>query len=75
MDATPLPVEDIALMQPAQANRKRLISSRVTACRILLRPVPVMEGLDVGRAARLAPFGLKLRNFLGTVSRLIKARH
>ncbi len=73
--ATPLPVEDIALMQPAQANRKRLISSRVAACRILLRPVPVMEGLDVGRAARLAPFGLKLRNFLGTVSRLIKARH
>jgi coenzyme F420 hydrogenase subunit beta len=75
LNTASLSVDDIALMQPSQANRKRLISSRIAACRMLLRPVPVMEGLDVGRAARLAPLGLKLRNFLGTVSRLIKARH
>lgn len=74
VQAEPLAVEEIELMQPSQANRKRLIVARTAACRVLLRPVPAMHGLDVEKASGLAPMREKLRNFLGTLSRILKAR-
>lgn len=72
--AEPLPVAEIELMQPSQARRKRLIVARTLACRLLGRPVPSMRGLDVGRAARNAPIGDQLRNFVGMISRHTRMR-
>ncbi len=74
LNAEPLDIGEIELMQPSQANRKRLVAVRSAACRVLLRPVPDMRGLDVARASRMAPWSLKIRNFLGTLSRIIRAR-
>lgn len=74
LDAEPLDVGQIELMQPSQASRKRLIVARTLAARVLLRPVPDMHGLDVERASKLAPLPLKLRNFLGMLSRILKAK-
>lgn len=73
--ADPLNISEIELMQPSQANRKRLVRARLLACKLLLRPVPDMRGLSVEEASRLAPFWLKLRNCLGTISRLMKSTH
>nr|WP_252365060.1 Coenzyme F420 hydrogenase/dehydrogenase, beta subunit C-terminal domain [Sphingobium yanoikuyae] len=70
-----LPVGEIELMQPSQANRKRLIVARTAACRILMRPVPAMENLDVERASKLAPSREKIRNFLGSISRIMRRRN
>ncbi|ODP36546.1 hypothetical protein BFL28_05645 [Sphingomonas turrisvirgatae] len=74
LSAEPLGVDQIELMQPSQANRKRLVSSRTAACRVMFQPVPAMAGLDVGKAAKLAPMAMRLRNFLGTISRILKAK-
>lgn len=74
LSAEPLDIAEIALMQPSQANRKRLIAARVAACRVALRRVPDMRGLDIARASRRAPWRHKMRNFLGTLSRIVKAR-
>lgn len=71
--AEPLAEAEIDRMQPSQANRKRLIVARTTACRAVGRSVPVMRGLDVGKAARRAPLGLQLRNSMGTLLRILRS--
>lgn len=74
LSVEPLPVGDIDLMQPAQARRKRLVVARTASCRVLLQPVPRMQGLDVGKAARTARVTEQLRNFLGTLRRILGNR-
>jgi coenzyme F420 hydrogenase subunit beta len=69
-----LPVREIDLMQPSQANRKRLIGARRAACRTLLQPVPAIGGLMVKDAARDGAWRLKLRNYLGMLRRIITGR-
>lgn len=70
----PLDVGEIDLMQPAQARRKRLVAARTASCRVLLQPVPKMGELDVGKAARTARVSEQLRNFLGTLRRILRNR-
>lgn len=70
----PLPVGEVDLMQPAQARRKRLVSARMLASRLLLQPVPRMAGLDVGSAARNAGYKEKAKNLLGTMRRIVQNR-
>ncbi len=72
--AEPLPIREIDLMQPAQANRKRLVRSRLAACRTLAQPTPSMAGLMVREASRQARWRLKLRNYIGTVRRIVQGR-
>jgi coenzyme F420 hydrogenase subunit beta len=74
LSAEPLDIGEIDLMQPSQANRKRLISARTAACRVLLQPLPDMRGLDVARAARHSSFSEKARNYFGTLTRIVKGR-
>ncbi len=74
IEAEPLDIEEIGLMQPSQANRKRMVAGRVAACRVLAQPVPVMRDLDVGRAARGPSLPDQARNFIGTLSRIVKKR-
>ena len=72
--AEPLGVREIDLMQPSQANRKRLITARIAACRTLLQPVPDMRGLRLPAAARLARLRDHARNYLGTMRRIVQNR-
>ncbi len=70
----PLPVDEIDLMQPSQARRKRLVAARLAACRLLAQPVPVVTGLAVAAAARRGPAREHLRNLLGTARRILANR-
>lgn len=69
-----LPISDVNLMQPAQARRKRLVQARVAACLVSFQPRPKMAGLDVARAARDATLLAWLRDFIGTLRRIIVKR-
>lgn len=70
----PLPVDEVNLMQPAQARRKRLIVARTLAARLLLQPMPVMRGLQVAAAARNGALGEQLRNLFGSMRRILTGR-
>jgi coenzyme F420 hydrogenase subunit beta len=72
--AQPLAISQIDLMQPSQAQRKRLIVARTLAARMLLQPVPTMRGLQVTAAARTAGLREQARNFLGSVRRIVQGR-
>ena len=69
-----LPIDEIALMQPGQVRRKRLVAARLAACATTLQPRPAMAGLDVGRAARTAGIGETVKNWLGTMRRIVQGR-
>jgi coenzyme F420 hydrogenase subunit beta len=69
--ADPLDPKEIDLMQPSQARRKRLIRSRTMAVRACLQPVPRMDGLMVGEAAKRAGAKEELHNFAGTAKRVL----
>lgn len=71
----PLAITEIARMQPAQANRKRLARSRLLAMAATGHPRPIVTGLMVAEASRQAAFSAKLRSFLGTVRRILTRRY
>src|SRR3546814_16053894 len=73
MKLQPLTEEEIILMQPAQARRKRLVKARFAAMRLAGRKPPRGDGLLIDEASRLARFGEKLRNFAGPFRRVISA--
>lgn len=72
--AEPLQVDEIDLMQPGQAHRKRLVSARLAACTVMLQPTPAVAGLDVSIAARRAGLAEIFKNWLGTVRRIVQKR-
>jgi len=74
LEVGPLDIRDVDLMQPSQASRKRAILARVTACRIALRAVPKMRGLDVFSAFRRGRVKTHAVNFLGMLRRLVFAK-
>jgi coenzyme F420 hydrogenase subunit beta len=69
-----LEVEELELMQPSQARRKRLVMSRTAALAATLQPVPKMNGTQVAEAAAYAGITEKLRSFLGTLRRILVGR-
>jgi coenzyme F420 hydrogenase subunit beta len=69
-----LPIGEIDLMQPSQAQRKRLIRARTAALAATLQPRPRMRGLSVAEASRGARPADQLRNFLGTLRRILIRR-
>lgn len=70
----PLAIEEIDLMQPAQARRKRAVAARLAACAATLQPRPRMQGLDVIDAARLGSFKEAASNMAGTARRILQGR-
>lgn len=70
----PLAIAEVDLMQPAQARRKRRIAARMAAWRAALRPVPEMKGLLVATATRKERPHLLLKEFLGTIRRVLQGR-
>ncbi|MEO8723314.1 MAG: Coenzyme F420 hydrogenase/dehydrogenase, beta subunit C-terminal domain [Sphingobium sp.] len=69
-----LAVEDIGLMQPSQARRKRLVSARMAACSATLQPRPKTGGLMVRIASADASIRDRLRDFIGTIRRIVLNR-
>lgn len=72
--AESLDIDEIILMQPGQARRKRLVAARMAACAVALQPRPAMAGLDVGHAARQGGGWESIKNFLGTIRRIVQRR-
>jgi coenzyme F420 hydrogenase subunit beta len=71
MEVAPLDIDEIDLMQPSQARRKRLVKARVRALTATLQPKTRMPGVMVPEAARRAGAKEALHNFLGTVRRIV----
>lgn len=70
----PLAIGEIRLMQPSQANRKRLLASRLAAMAVTLMPRPCMDGLKIGEARAEASLKAEARSFAGTVRRIVTGR-
>lgn len=70
----PLPLTEIAKMQPAQARRKRQVLARVAALAAAGRPRPHYRGVRLVAAARMAPLAENLRGFLGALRRIVGRR-
>ncbi|RJY10304.1 coenzyme F420-reducing hydrogenase [Aurantiacibacter aquimixticola] len=67
-------VTDLPFIQPHQAGRKGLVPARLLAMRLTGRRSPSFIGLNLRQNARQLSFETKLRNFLGTLRRLIAPR-
>ncbi|RVU05108.1 hypothetical protein EOE18_10300 [Novosphingobium umbonatum] len=70
----PLDVNDIDHMQPGQTRRKRVLIARLAAAMVTFQPRPVMDGLDIGLASKRAGMQEKLKNFVGSVRRIVTNR-
>lgn len=73
--AEPIAIDEIDLMQPAQARRKRVLAARLAALRTMGRPVPRMDRLAIAKAARRSTPAELARNWAGLVKRLIQRRN
>lgn len=71
ISTAPLDIAEIDLMQPAQARRKRLVAARVAAARTLAQGVPDFSGVAVWQASKRARWSEKLRNYLGSLRRIL----
>lgn len=69
--AEALPIDEIDLMQPAQARRKRLVKARLTALQTTLQPRPIFQGVLVNEAAKRGSVSDAVKNFAGTVRRVL----
>jgi coenzyme F420 hydrogenase subunit beta len=67
----PFDVADLARIQPGQRERRRALLARLAALRLVGRPVPHYEGLQIKAAARQNPLRRNLKNFLGTLRRAL----
>lgn len=67
--AEPLPVAEIARMQPYQVNRKQMVLARLLGTRLALGTAPRYKRLGLWRAALSAPKLEWLRNAWGTYKR------
>lgn len=74
IQTAPLDVGLIEGMQPSQARRKRLVSSRMLALTATAQTTPKFEGVMISPAAARAPLVEKAKSFLGTVRRILAGR-
>jgi coenzyme F420 hydrogenase subunit beta len=74
IQAESLAADRIALMQPGQTRRKRLVGARVAALRLTGQPAPRMTGTLVEVAGRRAGAAERLRNLVGTIRRVLNGR-
>jgi coenzyme F420 hydrogenase subunit beta len=74
LETAPLDPIEIERMQPGQARRKRLVLARTLSLPVAFQPIPDMQGLEVGEAARRTPPAEAARNLLGTLRRTLRGR-
>lgn len=74
VETQPFDISKLAAMQPGQRERRRALLARLLALRLMGRPIPRYEGLQIASAARQNPLYRNLRNFLGTLRRGIRSQ-
>jgi coenzyme F420 hydrogenase subunit beta len=74
LTAEAIDADEIETMQPSQANRKRLVLSRLAAMAALGHRPPRFQGLRLMSAARSARVWANVRTFLGMARRLVLRR-
>ena len=74
LETRPFRAEAIGPMQPGQLGRRRFALARMTALRLLGRPVPRFRGFHLAAAARQAGLLRNLREALGAIRRALRAR-
>jgi len=72
LETQPFDITTLAAIQPGQRERRRALLARLTALRLLGRPVPHYTGLQIGAAARQNPLRRNIKNFLGTLRRSLR---
>ncbi|MGB3808236.1 MAG: Coenzyme F420 hydrogenase/dehydrogenase, beta subunit C-terminal domain [Erythrobacter sp.] len=72
--AEPADIASVAPMQPFQSLRKGLVNSRVRAFRTVGHRRPQFEGVGLAENASLVRISLRLKNYIGTLRRLIRRR-
>ena len=70
----PFDVAGLAAIQPGQRERRRALLARLSALRLAGQPVPRYTGLHLGRVALQNPVLRNLKNFLGMLRRVVRAR-
>ena len=66
-------VEDLTAIQPGQRERRRALWARLAARKIVGKPTPRYQGLQVFAAARQNPVMRNAKNFLGTLRRSLRS--
>lgn len=74
IDTQPYDVAGLAQIQPGQRERRRALLARLTALRLVGKPIPRYRGLRQWEAARQNPLSRNLKNFLGMLRRTLRAR-
>ncbi|MBU0780254.1 MAG: Coenzyme F420 hydrogenase/dehydrogenase, beta subunit C-terminal domain [Alphaproteobacteria bacterium] len=74
IETQPFDISALAAIQPGQRERRRALLARLTALRLLGRPVPRYTGLQIIAAARQNPLRRNLKNLLGTLRRALRPR-
>ncbi|HEX5378160.1 MAG TPA: Coenzyme F420 hydrogenase/dehydrogenase, beta subunit C-terminal domain [Phenylobacterium sp.] len=74
LEVEALDIGEIDRMQPSQAQRKRLVRARTAALAATLQPRLDTRGTMVEAAAAQAGLKVQIRNFLGTVRRIVAGR-
>lgn len=72
VQTAPFDVARLAAIQPGQRDRRRALFARLAALKLILRPVPRYEGLNLRACARQNPLWLNIRNFAGTLRRALR---
>ena len=72
--AESMDADEITFMQPSQANRKRLVASRLAAMTVLRKYVPSYTGFNLLKAALSASIGANIKSFMGTARRIVLKR-
>lgn len=71
---TPFDMSTLRGIQKGQFWRRRLLSARLAALRLMGKPVPQYQGLNLRAAARLAGRRERFRNFTGMIRRVLQGR-
>ena len=71
IETQPFDVAQLAAIQPGQRERHRALLARLLALRLVGRPIPRYEGLQLAVAAWQNPVRRNIRNFLGTLRRVL----
>ena len=74
LETAPFDIDTLAVIQPGQRDRRRAIMARLAALRLMGWPVPNYRGLHVIAAAGQNPPMLNIRNFVGTLRRVLRRR-
>ncbi|QPZ91820.1 Coenzyme F420 hydrogenase/dehydrogenase, beta subunit C-terminal domain [Thioclava electrotropha] len=74
VETAPFDVAELAAIQPGQRERRRALFARLAALKLMARPIPRYEGMNLRACALQNPVTRNLRNFAGTVRRVLRGR-